>query len=63
MTSPDSAGPPGGARPRSRIWVVAIAVGVVLADSSVVTLGLPAMLRDFDAEVSQVAWVLTSYNL
>ncbi len=42
---------------------LATAVGLVLADSSVVTLGLPDILREFDAEVSEVAWVLTAFNL
>ncbi|MBW3652722.1 MAG: MFS transporter [Actinobacteria bacterium] len=36
---------------------------MVLADSSIVTLGLPAILREFDASVSAVAWVLISFNL
>ena len=35
----------------------------VLADSSVVTLALPAILRDFDATVNGVAWVLIAFNL
>jgi MFS family permease len=43
--------------------LVALAVAVVLADSSVVTLGLPAILREFDATVSGVAWVLVAFNL
>ncbi len=38
-------------------------MGVVLADSSVVTLGLPAVLREFDAGVADVAWVLVAFNL
>lgn len=46
-----------------RTWPVAISVGVVLADSSVVTLGLPDVLRQFQASVAQVAWVLVSFNL
>jgi MFS family permease len=41
----------------------ALAVGLVLSDSSVVTLGLPAILREFDASVDAVAWVLISFNL
>ena len=35
----------------------------MLADSSVVTLALPDILREFDAQVSEVAWVLTAFNL
>jgi MFS family permease len=48
---------------RVRVALLAIAVGLVLADSSVVTLGLPAVLEDFDASPTGVSWVLTSYNL
>jgi predicted MFS family arabinose efflux permease len=44
-------------------WVLALAVGIVLADSAIVTLALPEMLRDYDAQVDDVAWVLTAYNL
>ena len=40
-----------------------LAIGLALADSSVVTLALPEVLRDFDVELTTVAWVLTSYNL
>ena len=43
--------------------LLAIAVGLVLADSSVVTLGLPDVLADFDASPPAVSWVLTGYNL
>ena len=38
-------------------------MGIVLADSAIVTLALPSILREFDAEVSEVAWVLTGFNL
>jgi MFS family permease len=38
-------------------------VGVVLGDSGVVTLALPDILRDFGAEVGEVAWVLIAFNL
>ncbi len=40
-----------------------LGIGLALADSSVVTLALPDILRQFDVEIPQVAWVLTSYNL
>ena len=49
--------------PRVAIALLSLAVGMVLADSAIVTLALPSILRDFDAEVSQVAWVLTGFNL
>lgn len=35
----------------------------MLADSSVVTLALPEVVRELDAAVADVAWVLTSFNL
>jgi MFS family permease len=43
--------------------LLAVTVALVLADSAVVTLALPDILRHLDASVSQVAWVLTSFNL
>ena len=57
--------PPPATEPASRtaVAVLSLAVGIVLADSAIVTLALPSILRDFDAEVSQVAWVLTGFNL
>ena len=46
-----------------RSTLLGLAVGLALADSSVVTLALPEILRDFDVDITTVAWVLTSYNL
>ena len=43
--------------------LLALAVAIVLADSSVVTLALLAILHDFDSSVSAVAWVLIAFNL
>lgn len=45
-----------------RSILLGLAIGLALADSSVVTLALPDILRDFDVEITTVAWVLTSYN-
>jgi MFS family permease len=42
---------------------VTFVVGLVLADSSVVILALPAIYREFGAQVSEVAWVIISFNL
>ena len=36
---------------------------MVLADSSVVILALPEILREFDVDIPSVAWVITSFNL
>ena len=49
--------------PRARRLALALSVGVVLADSSIVTLGLPDILREFDGTVFGVSWVLTAFNL
>ena len=49
--------------PRARAALVAVAVGAVVADSSIVTLALPDLLRHFDATVAGVAWVLISFNV
>ncbi len=46
-----------------RSGLLGLAVGLALADSSIVTLALPEILRDFDVGVTTVAWVLTSFNL
>lgn len=47
----------------ARRLLPALAAGLVLADSSVVTLALPEILRALDASVAGVAWVLISFNL
>ncbi|HVY79230.1 MAG TPA: MFS transporter [Solirubrobacterales bacterium] len=49
--------------PRPRVAALALAVGLVLADSSIVVLALPEIYRDFDASVAAVSWVLVSFNL
>lgn len=43
--------------------LLAVTVALVLADSAVVTLALPDILRNLDTTVAQVAWVLISFNL
>jgi MFS family permease len=43
--------------------LLALTVAVVLADSAVVTLALPDILRNLHTSVGQVAWVLISFNL
>jgi MFS family permease len=47
----------------ARSPLLGLAVGMALADSSVVTLALPDVLQEFDVGITTVAWVLTSYNL
>jgi predicted MFS family arabinose efflux permease len=48
---------------RRRSALLGLAIGIALADSSIVTLALPDVLREFDVSITTVAWVLTSYNL
>ena len=63
--SADRSGQP--ASPRAAgsgaVAVLSLVVAVVLGDSGVVTLALPEILRDFGAEVGEVAWVLIAFNL
>ena len=49
--------------PRPRLAALAIAVGLVLADSSIVILALPQIYRDLDTSIAGVTWVLVSFNL
>ncbi len=51
------------APPRPRLAALAIAVGLVLADSSIVVLALPEIYRQLDTSVAGVTWVLISFNL
>ena len=48
---------------RPRVFALALAVGLVLADSSVVVLALPEIYRELDTSVAGVTWVLISFNL
>lgn len=48
---------------RLRPGLLGVAVWLALADSSIVTLALPDVLREFDVGITTVAWVLTSFNL
>lgn len=49
--------------PRPRVRALALAVGLVLADSSIVVLALPQIYRELDTTVAGVTWVLVSFNL
>lgn len=46
-----------------RTAALAGAVGLVLADSSIVVLALPEIFRQFDTSISGVSWVLIIFNL
>ncbi|MBS1889029.1 MAG: MFS transporter [Actinobacteria bacterium] len=52
-----------GDKPNPRVWALALAVGVVLADSSIVVLALPDIYRELNTSVFGVTWVLVSFNL
>jgi MFS family permease len=45
------------------IALLGLSVGIVLADSSVVTIALPEILARYHVELVTLAWVLTSFNL
>jgi MFS family permease len=49
--------------PRPRVAALALAVGLVLADSSIVVLALPQIYRELNTSVAGVTWVLVSFNL
>jgi MFS family permease len=48
---------------RVAVPLLALTVGFVLADSAIVTLALPEILRRLGGTVAQVAWVLIAFNL
>jgi MFS family permease len=48
---------------RARRAGLAAAVGLVLADSSIVVLALPEIYRELDVSVAAVVWVLIAFNL
>lgn len=49
--------------PRPRTAALALAVALVLADSSIVVLALPDIYRELDTTVAGVTWVLISFNI
>ena len=49
--------------PRVLRAALAVGVGMVLADSSVVVLALPEIYRELDVSVTAVTWVLVAFNL
>lgn len=50
-------------RDRLLVAVVALAVALAVADSSVVVLALPALYGAFDVSIVTVSWTITAYNL
>jgi MFS family permease len=50
-------------RRRLLAFVVAAAVAVAFADSSIVVLALPSIYGSFGASIVGVSWVITAYNL
>jgi MFS family permease len=46
-----------------RRGMLGLAIGLALADSSIVTLALPEILGELDVGITEVAWVLTAFNL
>jgi MFS family permease len=52
-----------GGMSRAVVPLLALTVGFVLADSAIVTLALPEILRRLGGTVPEVAWVLIAFNL
>ena len=48
---------------RMRAVLLALAVAVAFADSSIVVLALPELLGAFETTITPVSWVVTSYNV
>jgi predicted MFS family arabinose efflux permease len=46
-----------------RVAAICLAVGLVLADSSVAVLALPAIYRELDVALGDLHWVLTAFNI
>jgi MFS family permease len=46
-----------------RIGALVAAVAIAFADSSIVVLALPDLLRQYDVSINAVAWVVTGYNV
>ncbi len=51
--------------PGSRVKTIALAlaVGLVLSDSSIVVLALPDILARYSLTIGEVSWVLTGFNI
>jgi MFS family permease len=52
-----------GLRRKAALTALLAAVAIAFADSSIVVIALPNVLRRFDASIEGVAWVVTAYNL
>jgi len=46
-----------------RSWALVAAVAIAFADSAIVVLAIPDLLRQYDVSINAVAWVVTGYNL
>lgn len=44
-------------------WCLALAVGLVLSDASIVVLALPDILARYGTTIGEVSWVLTGFNV
>lgn len=46
-----------------RVAALIAAVAIAFADSAIVVLALPDLLRQYDVSINSVAWVVTAYNV
>ncbi len=56
-------GPPVRGGNRLVTWCLALAVGLVLSDASIVVLALPDILARYGTTIGEVSWVLTGFNV
>lgn len=45
------------------LWALVIGFFMILVDSTIVSVAIPALMRDFDASINQVMWVTSAYLL
>jgi MFS family permease len=62
MGTPSESGEPGAQSNRVVALLVAAAVAIAFADSSIVVLALPQLYSELDTSIEGVAWVVTAYN-
>jgi hypothetical protein len=55
--------PAAGCRPSGWLWPYCLGLGMMMVDTFVVNVALPAMSRDLDAGLGTVQWVVSGYVL
>ena len=60
MTAPASQPTP---NPWPALWALVIGFFMILVDSTIVSVGMPALMTAFDADITAVMWVTSAYLL